>query len=268
MARVDGLYVYPIKALSGISVEQSTVLPGGTLEHDREYAIVDAEGDTINGKRTPSVHPIDLAYDPATGQLRLDGPDRSPLSVTLPAAVEPVERWLADHFGVACTLVRDTRRGFVDRRDRGPSIVSLGTLREIASWFPALTPESVRRRLRPNIVIEGVPAFWEDGLLAADRGRIDIDGLTIEAAEACGRCVVPERDPDTGTGIDDFRERFIKNRRRSLPAWISETTIDHYYTAMVIGSVPSADRGRTITVDDRISVPADAHPLGPMADDR
>ena len=49
MATLDGLRVYPIKALDGTTVNRSEVLPGGTLAVDREFQLVDDDGDIVNG---------------------------------------------------------------------------------------------------------------------------------------------------------------------------------------------------------------------------
>lgn len=37
---------------------------------------------------------------------------------------------------------------------------------EVASWFPGLSVDEMRRRIRANIEIDGVPAFWEDRLFS------------------------------------------------------------------------------------------------------
>jgi uncharacterized protein YcbX len=53
-----------------------------------------------------------------------------------------------------------------------------------------------QRRFRPNIVLAGVEAHDEDrvGALTVDTGA---GGATLEAVKPCGRCPMPNIDPDT-----------------------------------------------------------------------
>jgi uncharacterized protein YcbX len=53
------------------------------------------------------------------------------------------------------------------------------------------------RRFRPNLVVTGVWAHDEDrvGLMAVDTGA---GGVALEAVKPCGRCPMPNIDPDTG----------------------------------------------------------------------
>ena len=44
MPTLERITVYPIKSLDGVVLESCRVLAGGALEHDRRYALVDAEG--------------------------------------------------------------------------------------------------------------------------------------------------------------------------------------------------------------------------------
>ncbi|MGD1920092.1 MAG: MOSC domain-containing protein, partial [Pleurocapsa sp.] len=53
-----------------------------------------------------------------------------------------------------------------DTYSPGATIISTATLKEIASWYPELEIDDVRRRFRANIELGGVPAFWEDCLFA------------------------------------------------------------------------------------------------------
>ena len=48
--------LFPIKSLDGVSASEVRVNSASILEHDRIYAIVDAAGSYVNGKRTERVH--------------------------------------------------------------------------------------------------------------------------------------------------------------------------------------------------------------------
>jgi uncharacterized protein YcbX len=252
MARLNRLRVYPIKGLDGIDVEAATVLDGGTLVHDREFALFDAEGDVINGKRTDRVHDLGTGFDPETGTVRVDTPDGETRRFDLESEREAAERWLGAFFGVDLTLRRDTSRGFVDRPEMGPSVVSTATLETVASWYDAMTVESARRRLRANVEVAGVPAFWEDRFVGECAPAFEAGGVRFEGVTPCGRCVVPGRDPDTGEPLPGFRERFLERREATFPDWANEDAFDHYYTLMILTRVPESDRGNSIRVGDAV----------------
>jgi uncharacterized protein YcbX len=256
MANLAGLRVYPVKGLDGIAVEGADVLDGGTLEHDREFALFDEDGDVLNGKRTDRVHDLTTDFEPETGTLAVATPDGETQRFVLDQEQERerAATWFSDFFGIDLTLKRDSTLGFVDRRELGPSVVSTATLREIASWFENLTPESVRRRLRANIEIDGVPAFWEDRFVGDDAPTFRIGSVGFEGIKPCGRCVVPERDPDTGERLADFRERFVERREETFPVWADADAFEHLYSVMLIAGVPESDRGQRLRVGDDVTV--------------
>src|SRR5580692_7444806 len=71
MAYLSRIFIYPVKSLDGVSVETARVLPSGALANDRRFAIFDALGQYVNGKRNPRVHLLRSAYDPETHRLKI-----------------------------------------------------------------------------------------------------------------------------------------------------------------------------------------------------
>ena len=257
MARIERLTVYPVKGLDGIEREAAAVTPGGTLAHDREFALFDDAGEVLNGKRTDRVHDLDTEFDSETRTLsvELEGQRER---FDLAAEPERAGAWFSAVFGVDLTLERDRELGYVDRRDMGPSVISTATLQEVASWFDDVTVAGARRRLRANVEVGGVPAFWEDRFVGEDAPAFavgdDPDAVNFQGVTPCGRCVVPERDPDTGEPTPEFRERFVKRREATFPDWADDAAFDHYYTLMLIASVPERDRDQQLRVGDEVRV--------------
>jgi uncharacterized protein YcbX len=256
MAHLDRLTVYPVKALDGVDVDAARVLDGGTLAHDREFALFDDSGDVVNGKRTARVHDLDTDFDPESTTLTVEAPDseRREFDLDTPADRDRAAAWFGDFFDLSVTLERDTDLGYVDRRDLGPSVVSTATLETVASWFDDLTVDSVRRRLRANVEVGGVEPFWEDRFVGPDAPAFAVDGVRFEGATPCGRCVVPERDPETGDPLPEFRERFVERRRETFPEFADGAAFDHFYAVMVISSVPEASRGEVLEAGDGVEV--------------
>jgi uncharacterized protein YcbX len=257
MARLDRLRVYPVKGLDGVGVESAAVLDGGTLADDRTYALFDDDGDVINGKRTARVHDLDTEFDRDSREFVVHTPDGDTHRFDLEDDPGRAEAWFSAFFDVDLTLERDDDRGYVDRREMGPSVVSTATLEEVASWFEGLSVDGVRRRIRANVEVADVPAFWEDRFVGEDAPAFEAGGVRFEGVTPCGRCVVPSRDPDTGEPTPEFRETFLEKRRETFPEFADPDAFDHYYTLMLIANVPESDRGRTLRVGDDVDVLAD-----------
>lgn len=254
MAHVERLRVYPIKGFDGTDVRSATLLPGGTLEFDREFALYDRDGEVINGKRTPQVHDVRTSFDLEDRTVTVETNAGERATFDLVHEQERTEAWFGEFFETSLEVYRDTTLGYVDRRSMGPSVISTETLRTVASWFDEITVEGARRRLRANVEISDVPPFWEDRFIGPDAPHFEIDGIRFEGVEPCGRCVVPERDPDTGDPIPAFRERFVEKRKETFPEWASEAAFDHYYALMIITDVLEGDRGSQIRIGSDVVV--------------
>ncbi len=56
MPNLAKILLYPIKSLDTMEVEKATILPGGALSYDREFAIIDAQAKFVNSKRDAKIH--------------------------------------------------------------------------------------------------------------------------------------------------------------------------------------------------------------------
>lgn len=209
---------YPVKSCRGESVAEAVVEPWG-LAGDRRWMIVDADGAVVTARevnRMLLVHPVETA----TG-LHVTAPDTPPLDVARPdpGAQSPVsiwgydlpaadagpaaDAWFSEVLGTAVRLVwlddptrRQVRQDFAEPDDR----VSF------ADGFPVLvtTPESLAAlqeqasapvpmvRFRPNVVVDGFPAWAED-----DWRRVRIGAAVFRAVKGCDRCVMTTVDAET-----------------------------------------------------------------------
>ncbi|SEV85786.1 MOSC domain-containing protein [Natrinema salifodinae] len=256
MARLDRLRVYPVKGLDGIELEASDVLEGGTLAYDREFALFDEADEVLNGKRDDRVHDLATDFDPAIHTLTVETPGGETRAFDLEADRETAAAWFGEFFDEALSFERDPSLGYVDRREMGPSVISTATLRTVADWFDGMTVEGARRRLRANVEVAGVEPFWEDRFVGEDAPAFEIGDVRFEGVTPCGRCVVPQRDPDTGESIPEFRERFVRKREETFPDWADSDAFDHYYSAMIIARVPETNRGATLRAGDSIEIVA------------
>jgi uncharacterized protein YcbX len=253
MAKVREIRVYPVKGLDGIRLDEAAITDGGTVVYDREFGLFE-DGEVINSKDSDKIYDLSTTFDPQRRELEVTAPDGSELSFVLTgdAEQERAAEWFSEYLDMDLTLRRNTELGYVDRRQMGPSVISTATLETVASWFENLTVESARRRLRANVEVSGVEPFWEDRFVGEDAPAFEAGGIRFEGVTPCARCVVPQRDPDTGEPLEHFRRQFIEKRRESFPAFADDDAFDHFYTLMIITSIPASDRDGTLAVGDPV----------------
>lgn len=247
--------IFPVKSLQGLELEEARVRGGAGLEHDREYRLVDDDGQTVNSKRLgDKLIRVRSSFDLAFGELSLEL-DGERLSARLPRDAADVEPWLSERLEWSAFLERDPERGFPDDTSAsGPTVISRATLAEVGAWF-GLDEAEARRRFRANLVIDGVPAFWEDCLYGreGETRRFQIGDVVLEGVNPCARCTVPSRDSHTGELRDKaFAKTFAERRKETLPAWAEPSRFDHYYRLAVNTLIPAGENGKTLQRGDEV----------------
>jgi uncharacterized protein len=163
---VAELWRYPVKSLRGERLRSATVREDG-IAGDRLHQVRDSDGGLITARTRPRLLSIEAAADRVAG----DAWDSDAAADAVRAAAGPGAR-----------LVPSTDKRFDDT----PLLVATdGAAAALgADW----------RRLRPNIVIAGVP-----GLAERDwPGRTLVAGdVEIAVEKLCRRCVVTTFDPDS-----------------------------------------------------------------------
>ncbi|MEA1932375.1 MAG: MOSC N-terminal beta barrel domain-containing protein [Euryarchaeota archaeon] len=259
---VDRLTIYPIKSLDGRSVESVSIVDNGGLAGDREFALFDSDDTYVNGKRERRIHSIRATYEGDGARIdavEISTAETEPQQFTaeeLADAGAAVD-WLSDQVGYPVSLARDPDGGFPDdTHASGPTIISTATIETVASWFDGISTDEMRRRLRPNIELGGVPAFWEDHLFADRDHHVEfsIGDVSFRGVNPCQRCVVPSRDPETGEEYDGFQSTFVENRRETMPEWSGGDWFDHHFRLMLNTIVPQSEWGEEITVGDSVAV--------------
>jgi hypothetical protein len=170
--RVAELWRYPVKSLAGERLERADVTVNG-IAGDRVVHVTEGRGRVV----TARTHPRLLGL--AAGL----GPDGEPLINGSPWNSQAAAAAVRAAVGTEAQLVRYDGR---ERFDVLPLLIATD------GAIAALGVD--HRRLRPNIVIEGV-----DGL--AERQwpgrRLRIGAVLIQVAKLRGRCVMTTYDPDT-----------------------------------------------------------------------
>lgn len=237
---LNQIWIYPIKSLPGVSVNQAEILPSGGLVHDREFALFDGEGKIVNAKRTASLHRIRAEWDLASWTVRLASVSESIssdlITFHLDRDREKLTGWLGQVLGLPLRIEQRADGGFPDDDiATGPTMISTATLKEVAAWFPGLSTEEVHLRFRANLVLDGAEPFCEDRLFtsAGETLRFRIGEASLAGTNPCQRCVVPTRSSQTGEVWPRFQKTFSEKRRATLPSWADASRFDHYYRLAV-----------------------------------
>ncbi len=244
------IFIYPFKGLDPQEVDSVKVLKSGSLEHDREFALFDEDGNVISGKREKKVHKVRSFVDFNEELIRLRY-EREEYEFSF-ADFKGIEEFFSEVFGYRVTLRRFEGEGFPDdRKAHGPTLVSGETLREIAGWF-GLDEENVRRRFRTNLEIANVPPFWEDMLVGK---KFRVGDVILEGAGISKRCPVPTRDPLTGEEYEGFVKRFIDMRKRTLPAWSPKDIFSDTFYRLCLNTVSfESNEGKILKVGDKVEI--------------
>lgn len=221
--RVAELWVHPIKSCAAVSVPHADVIQTG-LTGDRTWMWIDADHSFHSQRTLPQMAQISAVLTP-DGGVRIGAPHMQDLSVQSPGS--DAERISLEVWGHPCTgldagdeaaawferatgqpgrLVRHTGRRPVDARYAPDSEVAFEVA--FADGFPLLvcTSEAIAeiaarhgstpdaRRFRPNLVIDGAPAFAEDGWASLRVGDVE-----LALVKPCGRCSILDVNPALGT---------------------------------------------------------------------
>lgn len=257
---VAKLLIYPIKSLDPVNCDRVTVLESGALKNDRTWAFFDSKDNFVNAKRYQQIHALRSEFNLETSDLRLqiqiDNQEKR-------AAFNLIEdqaklcAWLKDYFGFPLSIKQNLAMGFPDDTvSSGATIISTATLEAIASWYPELDTEDIRRRFRANIEIDGVPAFWEDRLFTDNQQTVKFQVGNVEfmGVNPCQRCIVVTRDPKTGKPYPKFQKTFIEQRKQTLPEWTERSRFNHFFRLAVNTKLAAREAGKVIKLGDKISL--------------
>ncbi|WIM97460.1 MOSC domain-containing protein [Actinoplanes oblitus] len=223
--RIAELHTYPVKGGHRLDHDEVVVEPWG-LTGDRRWMMIDPDGVGITQRDTARL--TQFAVHPRPGGLRLTAPGLPGLDLDEPVDGPKVgvhvfrnkpevparlsvagSAWCAEFLGRDARLVWQadpTGRTIpefalpadrVSLADGYPVLLAnAASLDAVNDWLAEDGDDPVPiHRFRPNLVVEGAPAWAEDDWLG---GRLRIGELTFRVAKHCARCRVTTIDQETG----------------------------------------------------------------------
>lgn len=226
-ATITGLFVYPLKSGRALSCARVRVSTTG-FEWDRQWMLINARGVFLSQRTHPQLARVVPQLDADADELWLDAPglprlrlprvssgERRPVRVHRDACVGLDEgaaaaEWASRIAGESARVVRVPTQveRFAHPAFAGPLPAPLG----FVDGFPVLVcnqasledlntrlPERIPMdRFRPNVVLEGLPAWSEDRIDA-----LTVGGITLRLVKPCTRCTIPSIDQQTGEPSTD-----------------------------------------------------------------
>jgi uncharacterized protein len=265
--RVAGLFTYPIKSCYRVQSRSAAVEPWG-LAGDRRWLVVDAERRHQVTQREVTglgrIHPMQAADGlvlraDGLADLHVPAPRDVPLMEVgvwhslvdaSPAGAE-ADAWVSKVVGDTVHLVypdEPTRRQIgsggdtVSFADGYPLLLTSTTsLVALNDWLLEDGERPIEMtRFRPNLVVEGAPAWAEDGWLGR---RIRVGEVVFRAVKPCARCVLTTVDPETGEkGRQPLR---ILGRYRRFPEGLL------FGTNLIPDGLGTVNEGDEVTLDHR-----------------
>ena len=220
---VQNLYLYPIKSLGGISVQEAEVEERG-FKYDRRWMLVDQSGEFLTQRQHTQLALLQVALgdselavfskvDPSrkiSFDLEMNSGKEMQVSVwgdvvTALQVAPEVSAWFSDFLGMNVDLVRmpESSHRKLDPRyavqeesvsfaDGMPYvIIGQASLDELNG---RLADPVGMDRFRPNLVFSGGEAYAEDQFKQLQIGEVE-----FQVVKPCARCVMITVDQEKGT---------------------------------------------------------------------
>jgi uncharacterized protein YcbX len=219
MLQISELYIYPIKSLSGILVNDAEVTPTG-FKHDRRWMLVDKNGRFISQREVPQMALLKLTIENDglgvadknnnTSTIIPFQTEGHQIKVTIwddacdvQYVSKEADEWFTAALRINCRLVYmpDSTKRIVDQRyasrnsitsfsDAYPFLmIGQASLEDLNS---RLTEQVPMNRFRPNIVFAGGKPYEEDLI-----GHFTIADINFYGVKLCDRCVITTIDQVT-----------------------------------------------------------------------
>lgn len=215
---INSIFIYPVKSLGGIELEESLVTPLG-LEFDRWWMLVDSNGNFLTQRQIHKLclfklkkkndgfevsyenHKLLIPFYVKTEQII----EVKIWNDNVKAALmgKEYDKWFTKNTGIDCRLVRlsenTNRRTDTDYAKNGEEIafsdafqVLVLSKESVENLNEKLTTKVPVNRFRPNILLNANTPHFEDSIKNFKAGT-----TSFSLVKPCARCIVPSIDQNT-----------------------------------------------------------------------
>jgi uncharacterized protein YcbX len=208
---IDAVYIYPVKGLPGIKLDEARLEPDECLAFDRAFAFertgplfdpasprhVD-KSRFFNLVNAPELAALTARFDTATQTLELTRNGRRMLAAKLakPAGRKAFETFIAGHLDVRATdhlrLVTAAGHHFTDIAPDWISVINLASIRALER---ALDQPLDPKRFRANVYVDGLDP-WAELEWIGSQIQCGDTGV-LEVCEPIARCAATNVNPAT-----------------------------------------------------------------------
>lgn len=237
--KLSGIYVYPIKSIAGVSINESIVGERG-LKHDRRWMLIDEQNQFITQRKYHEMALIDLKlkdeYMILNHRIKRIGQTEIPLEISEGEQILSTiwsdhvkviwpkliaDEWISGALQTSCRLVYMPDNS---KRQIDPAYVSTEMNTSLSDGYPFLLANNKSledvcektgvklemKRFRPNLVIHTKAAFEEDRW-----AKLSIGKVNFEIVKPCARCVMTTIDPETGKAGEEPMKTLATYRKQN-----------------------------------------------------
>jgi len=279
MLKVSGLYIYPIKSLPGIAVNEARVTEKG-FEHDRRWMLVDGNNLFISQRDAPQMTQlrVTIENDGLHIKHKISGG-----SITIPIKFPPpggggvvtiwddtceaeyvsneADEWFTAMLGINCRLVYmpdDCKRVVDQRYAPGDTVTSFSdaypfmmigqsSLDDLNSRLTEALPVD---RFRPNIVFTGGGPFDEDLMGSFTIGNVNFYGVKL-----CVRCIIPTINQQDATKGKEPLKTLASYRQKNNKIYFGQNLVHQGEGKIAIGDeilITSLNYGERFMINTQV----------------
>jgi uncharacterized protein len=232
VAYISQLFIYPVKSLGGVALQQAKVTSRG-LEHDRRWMLIDAGKQFLSQRKYPQMALFKLEltedglrvlHEPSGDVTRIPYQPQTTEMVDVVVWDDAcsgtyVSHELDQYLAIECRLIymTDEQIRQVDPRYAGAEHITsfsdgypilLTNEASLADLNARLTEQITINRFRPNMVIAGAEPYHEDRML-----HFEVGGINFYGVKPCARCVMVGVNPLTAVSKPEVLKTLAGYRR-------------------------------------------------------
>ncbi len=275
MLQVSQLYIYPIKSLGGMRLDNATVTDRG-FKYDRRWMLIDHNNRFISQREfaqmallktdisdkfltvtnTSTKTSINIPLIPINKEfIKVNVWDDSCDAVLLS---DEIDSWFTAALGMAVRLVYmpDNSHRYIEEKyaqdneitsfsDAFPFLlIGQSSLDDLNSRLEVSLPIN---RFRPNIVFTGALPYFEDVM-----DSFAINGIGFNGAKLCARCVMITIDQQDGSSSKEPTKTLAGYRTKNKKIYFGQNLIHHGVGTISVGDEITLLSTHT---DDRFIIP-------------